>query len=754
MSRSSGRAVARALLAVLSVAGLLAGTGAAPAQGPARESWTLTEPDHKSHIVVPPSTRFPIARKITIGLDKSMLIELPVDLQDVLVSNPEILDAVVKSSRQIYLLAKDVGDANAFLMGPDSQRLVLLEVTVARDLTALTDALNRLLPGARIKVEAVGDNVVLTGSVINPIDANRAAELASRYTKKKDAVVNMLAVAAKEQVLLKVQVAEMQRDAIRRIGVNIPHALVQSGNVTFTKVIQNAFPITASAVPQAFSGGPGAVPGVFAGEAGQATWAGKNYTVSAFIEALERAGLMRTLAEPNLTAISGETAKFLAGGEFPVPVSSEDRKISVAWKSFGVSVAFKPVVLTEGRISLNVSAEVSELSSDGAVTLVDISIPALKVRRAETTLELPSGGTLAMAGLLSDETRQSVEGVPWVKDMPVLGALFRSNDYKRRESELVILVTPYIATHAPKREFARPDGGYAALQHAARAPARSHQPHLRAAERGAARALRGRLRVHRRISGCGGEGMRTANHGAGDGRNAGDGWRLLVGLAALGAVLLTACEEHRRLENEMAVGLSNPQLRHPTAFSFRSESLDVEVPPRAEGLSPNQHVDVYRFLHRYKREATGRLIITAPEVARDHASLALSLQHIQRHAADAGIDYRLHRGARLRREAGVPVIRLAYERPVAVPPPCDNWEVNVGRNDARIPYPNWGCATERNTALMVDNARDLQEPQAEDPRSGERRSVTWSAYVGTPASGAPSSEGGDAAKKMAPTAKK
>jgi pilus assembly protein CpaC len=429
---------------------------AAAQQLPRRELPPVSEPDHHSHMVIPPGTRFPITRKITIGLDKSMLVELPVDLQNVLVSNPEVMDAVVQSSRQIYLLAKDVGDANAFFMGADGQRLVFLEVTVVRDLAPLTDALNRLLPGARIKVEAVGDNVVLTGSVLNPIDANRANELASRYAKKKDSVVNMLNVAAKEQVLLRVQVAEMQRDAIRRLGVNVPDAVLQSGNVTFTRVIQNAFPVTAGIVPQA-TAGPFAVAGV----ASQTTWTGGANSVSTLVQALERAGLIRTLAEPNLTAISGETAKFLAGGEFPIPVASQDRQITIAWKTFGVNVSFKPVVMTEGRISLNISAEVSELSSDGAVTINEISIPALKVRRAETTLELPSGGTLAMAGLLSDDTRQSVEGVPGLKDVAVLGSLFRSNDYRRRESELVILVTPYLATHAPKSEFARPDGGYA-----------------------------------------------------------------------------------------------------------------------------------------------------------------------------------------------------------------------------------------------------------------------------------------------------
>ena len=464
MSRLRRRSGAvRALYLALSMAGALGAAADAMAQGGPGAPWPDIEPGHRSHMAFPPGTRFPIARKITIGLDKSMLIELPVDLQNVLVSNPEIVDAVVQSSRQLYLLGKDAGDANAFLFGPDGQKLLLLEVTVARDLSTLSDALNRLLPGSRIKVEAVGDNVVLRGSVLNPIDANRAGDIASRYTKKKDAVVNMLAVASKEQVLLKVQVAEMQRDAIRRIGVNIPGALLNSGNITFTKVMQNAFPVTGSTVPPAIAIAPGALPIVAAGEALQGTWSSGNNSVTALVEALERAGLIRTLAEPNLTAISNETAKFHAGGKFPIPIvtgSGAARQVTIQYENFGVIVEFQPVVLSEGRISLRIAAEVSELSPEGAVTTADFSIPALKVRRAETTLELPSGGTLAMAGLLSDETRQSVEGVPGIKSLPVLGALFRSNDYKRKESELVILVTPYLATHAPKSEFARPDGGY------------------------------------------------------------------------------------------------------------------------------------------------------------------------------------------------------------------------------------------------------------------------------------------------------
>lgn len=460
-----GSAVGRMLLAAMALAGALCfGVPEAAAQTARREWPPVSEPDHRAHMVLPPQTRFPITRKITIGVDKSMLIELPVDLQNVLVSNPEVVDAVVQSSRQVYLLAKDVGDANAFFMGADGQRLVFLEVSVTRDLTPLNDALNRILPGARIKAEAVGDNVVLTGSVINPIDATRANDIAARYAKKKDSVVNMLSVAAKEQVLLRVQVAEMQRDAIRRLGVNIPGAVLNSGNISFAKVLQNAFPVTGAIVPPALALAPGVPPLVSAGDAAQATWSNAGNSVTAMVQALERAGLMRTLAEPNLTAISGETAKFHAGGKFPIPIFSgtgSDRTVTIQWEQFGVQVEFKPVVMTEGRISLRIVADVSELTSDGAVTTGDLSIPALKVRRAETTLELPSGGTLAMAGLLSDETRQSVEGLPGLKDLAVLGALFRSNDYRRRESELVILVTPYMATHAPRGAFARPDGGYA-----------------------------------------------------------------------------------------------------------------------------------------------------------------------------------------------------------------------------------------------------------------------------------------------------
>ncbi len=449
-------------LATLILVAMIIAIGGSTANAQGRDASSFgSEPGHRSYLRIPANAPLPAMRRITIGVDKSMLIELPIDLDNVLISNPEVVNAVVKSQRQVYLLAKDQGEANAFFMGPNGQKLLLLEVVVARDLTALNEALHRLLPGSKITAEPMGDQVVLTGSVMTPVDANRAAEIATRAMKKKDSVINMLTVTeqTKEQVLLKVTVAEMQRDALRRLGVDFPNAALQSGNFTFSKVVANAFPVTSSVAPLLSAGG--LINNGAAGAASKIDWSTGNNSVKAFIEMLERTGMMRTLAEPNLTALSGETARFLAGGEFPVPVAGELGQIKVSFKSFGVSTTFKPLVLNDGRISLSIGAEVSELSTEGAVTVGGIAIPALKVRRAETTLEMPSGGTLAMAGMLSDDTRQSVEGLPGLKNVPVLGQLFRSNDYRRRETELVILVTPYIATHMSKAQAARPDKGFA-----------------------------------------------------------------------------------------------------------------------------------------------------------------------------------------------------------------------------------------------------------------------------------------------------
>jgi pilus assembly protein CpaD len=205
-------------------------------------------------------------------------------------------------------------------------------------------------------------------------------------------------------------------------------------------------------------------------------------------------------------------------------------------------------------------------------------------------------------------------------------------------------------------------------------------------------------------------------------------------LAALAGLLLAACDhyrgaEHRGLDNATAVGLSDPELRHPIQFAAKRETLDIEVPPDADGLSPNQHIDVVRFLEPQQHETKRRLVVFVPRAARP-ASIARSLRDIQRHVADAGINYRIITMTAWERGPNtVPSIRLAYERPIAIAPTCDDWSEAVGRNEERIPYPSWGCATVHNLAVMVDNPRDLSLPQPEDPRASERRAQSWSTYV-------------------------
>ena len=402
----------------------------------------------------------PISRRVTLGLHKAMIVELPVDVQDVIVSHPETIDATILTARRIVLIAKAAGEANAFFLGRDGRKLVILDFAVKRDLGDLAAMLKRLLPGSRIGLAASGEGVVLSGRVVNPADASRAEDMAKQYMKNAP-VVNLIAVAEKEQVALKVTIAEMQRDAVKRLGANLPGAIAKAGAFTFTKVIENGFP--ASSIVAAASGfvGPNAPPAIGAGSAlqGTANWQGNSAT--AIIEALERIVLSKTLAEPTLAAVSGETAKFLAGGEFAIPVATGTNGISVEWKTFGVSVSFTPYVLSEGRINLKVAAEVSELTSQGAVSLGAISIPGLQVRRAETSVEMSSGSALAIAGLLSDQTRQNIDGVPELRNLPILGALFRSKDYRNSATELVILVTPYVIRPTEPGKLSRPDEGFA-----------------------------------------------------------------------------------------------------------------------------------------------------------------------------------------------------------------------------------------------------------------------------------------------------
>jgi len=448
------------------------------------------------------------ARQITLGLNKSMIVELPREVREVVVSNPEQIDAVLQTSTRAYLIGKKTGEANVIFVDKDGRQVVTLEVTTEHDFSALTEFFGRVIPGSRVKVDSLNGYVVLTGTVQNPIDAARAAEIAKAFVDKglsagssvssstsnntadsggsstgstttktesgptdDGKVINMITVEGREQVLLKVSVVEMERNIIKQFGVDLG-ALVNSGSFAFAALSKLPFPlgtqgggVIAPFIPNsaggADPGGLGSPFGVSTGVAGGGVqWLRGESRVQTILRALEQDGLLHTLAEPNLTAISGETANFLAGGEFPVPVAQQLGTISVEFKKFGIGLAFTPVVMSEGRISLKVSTEVSELSNQGAVVLSNITIPALKVRRAETVVELPSGGSLVMAGLLSDQSKQALSGYPGLKNLPVLGTLFRSRDFLKNETELVVLVTPYVVKPVPRQDLAQPDDGF------------------------------------------------------------------------------------------------------------------------------------------------------------------------------------------------------------------------------------------------------------------------------------------------------
>ncbi|MEH6677949.1 type II and III secretion system protein family protein [Phenylobacterium sp.] len=416
---------------------------------------------------------------LTLPRGKSAIIELPVDARDVLVTNPEVADAVLRSPRRIYVLGVAAGQTDAVFFDGAGRRILSLDIRVDQDTGAVAQTINRLLPGARVRVDAMNDSLILSGEVMSLSDADKALQIARAAVAEPDQVLNMLSIAGKDQVMLKVRIVEVQRTVIKQLGFNTNAVLNQLGEPQYMFNNAASFAVNGGLIggltggynldttkqpimqrpcgwPEApdvlcdyvvRSGGNSDTATIKEGLAGDP---GLNQA-EAMIEAFERVGLVRTLAEPNLTAVSGEAAKFLAGGEFPVPVGQDDTgRISIEFKPFGVGLGFTPVVLSGGRISLRISTEVSELTNEGSFTVSNgasapaLVIPALSVRRAETMVELPSGGAMMIAGLLREQTKQAVDSLPGMTNLPVLGTLFRSRDYLQGETELVIIVTPYL----------------------------------------------------------------------------------------------------------------------------------------------------------------------------------------------------------------------------------------------------------------------------------------------------------------------
>lgn len=409
-------------------------------------------------------------RPVYLGLNKSMVIELPRAAGDVLVSNPAIADAVLRTSQRLYLIGVRVGQANIFLFDNTGAQIASFDVYVEADLSALNQLLAEAIPDGFVRADAINGSIVLRGQVASAADSGRAEEVTRRMiaasptsiststagaagapvsTSTYDpntgpGIVNLLTITGEEQVALRVQIAEVQRSVVKQLGINLEAILEDTINFSFSNPIN--FPFTSGS----------------SGTEASVGWQDDGDSINATVQALEETRMLRTIAEPTLTAVSGETANFLAGGEFPIPVNADDGAITVEFKQFGVNLAFTPVVLAAGRISLKVRAEVSDLSASGAVNLPIgpnqvVNIPGISVRRAETTVELPSGGSFVIAGLVQEDTRRAASGTPWLQRLPILGVLFSSKDFQSNQTELVMIVTPYLVKPTSPRNLARPD---------------------------------------------------------------------------------------------------------------------------------------------------------------------------------------------------------------------------------------------------------------------------------------------------------
>jgi pilus assembly protein CpaC len=402
-----------------------------------------------------------LARKVDLSIGRSLIVDLPRDAKEVFVANPKVANAVVRSTRKLFIIGMDNGATSIFVMDAEGRQIATLEVNVGRDLNVLMRTLRTAMPQAQIEVRPAGGSILLTGTVGSASEAQQAADIANAFVgisgdagiATKGAVINALTIRGRDQVMLKVSVVEVARTVLKQFGINTSGSWSTLGDGFFGQNFNtiNPFPVNPNLNPGTFITG---------------TFSRGGFSVNATLQAFERAGVSRVLAEPTLTAISGESAKFTAGGEIPIPKSEEcddDSNrctIGVEYKPYGVTLSFTPVVLAENRISLRVSTEVSEVDPESQLRIGNIAVPAMKVRKSETTVELPSGGVMMTAGLIQQTHNQAINGLPGLLNLPILGALFRSRDYQRKETELMIMVTPYIAQPMTAEQVARPDDGF------------------------------------------------------------------------------------------------------------------------------------------------------------------------------------------------------------------------------------------------------------------------------------------------------
>jgi pilus assembly protein CpaC len=387
---------------------------------------------------------------ITMEVRKGRVIRLPRPASTVFVADPEIADVQAQSASIVYLFGRRTGTTSLYAVDENDQLILRTSVTVQHNLSGLRQAVLQLLPSSRVTVGTIDNSIVVDGLVDTPTQSQELRELASRYLGEEEVLLYRVGVASPTQVHLRVRVAEVSRDVLKEFGINW-EAMFQNADFTFGFVSGRAV-----------SDGLGNFFRAPTADSAFGSFESGDDVVNTAIDALAEEGLVNVLAEPNLTALSGETASFLAGGEFPIPIDSDDDGLTIEFKEFGISLAFTPTVLSANRISLRVRPEVSDLSDKGAITIDGLTIPALATRRAETTVELGSGQSFAIGGLLSTDVENRIRRTPGVGDLPVLGALFRSTRFQSNETELVIIVTPYLVRPVDERQMAAPTDGYRA----------------------------------------------------------------------------------------------------------------------------------------------------------------------------------------------------------------------------------------------------------------------------------------------------
>lgn len=376
-----------------------------------------------------------VRKPLTLTVGKAQTVDLNQPISEVLIANPSIVDIGVLTKNRIYVVGRGVGDTNVLIFDDSSNTLASLDVNVSNDQFTLQRTLRQYFPNENVTARTINQEIILTGMVSNPSKAGQIRDLAQRFVRnapgntRPPTIVDLMTVEGEQQVMLQVKIVEVQRNALKEYSLEPSLENVGLGNfngssiATATGTGLTTTPLaTGSLVYETGSRGP----------------------ISVAISGLEEKGLLNTLAEPNLTAISGQRAEFLAGGEYPIPVGQQNNQITIEFKSFGVALGFTPVVLTSDKIQLELETEVSLLSNEARLQLEDTSIPSLSVRRAKTTVEMSSGGSLMIAGLIQSDSLNSLNSLPGINKIPILGKLFSSQSFRRNESELLVVVTPYL----------------------------------------------------------------------------------------------------------------------------------------------------------------------------------------------------------------------------------------------------------------------------------------------------------------------